>query len=63
VTDLAALRRRLHLTQAAFAQAYGLSRRTVQEWEAGRREPEGSARTLLLLIEREPETIARILAT
>jgi putative transcriptional regulator len=60
--DIRALRRRLGLTQAAFAARYHLSPRVVANWESGRATPSGSSTTLLTLIERAPDDIARILA-
>jgi len=56
------IRRRLRLTQAAFAERYGFSLSAVRHWEQGRRYPEGAARTLLTIIDREPEAIERALA-
>ena len=60
--DVRALRERLGLSQEAFAQRFQLSLRTVQDWEQQRRVPEGPARVLLRVIEREPEAAARALA-
>jgi putative transcriptional regulator len=60
--DVRALRERLGLSQQAFAQRFHLALRTVQEWEQGRRIPEGPARTLLLVIDRDPEGVERALA-
>jgi putative transcriptional regulator len=60
--DVRALRRRLGLTQAAFAARFGFSQGAVRNWEQGRRRPEGAARTFLKVIEREPEAVARALA-
>jgi putative transcriptional regulator len=60
--EIRALRRRLGLTQAAFAARYHLSPRVVANWEGGRDGPSGSAATLLTLIERAPDEVARILA-
>jgi putative transcriptional regulator len=59
--DVQRIRRRLGLSQAAFARRYGFRTRTVQEWEQRRRRPEGPARILLRVIEREPEAIERAL--
>lgn len=56
--DVAALREKLDLTQAQFAQVFGFSPRTVQNWEQGRRLPDRSAQILLGLIEAHPETVA-----
>jgi len=57
------IRRRLGLTQASFAQRYGFSISAVRHWEQGRRHPEGAARTLLTIIDKEPEAIERALST
>ena len=56
------MRRKLRMSQAKFAASFGLSLRTVQEWEQGRARPEGPARVLLTLIEREPQLVRRALA-
>lgn len=45
------------LSQAAFAKLLGVSVRTLQEWEQGRREPSGAARNLLLIALRTPHAI------
>ena len=60
--DVRALRDRLGLSQEAFAGRFGLALRTVQEWEQRRRVPEGPARTLLRVIERDPAAVERALA-
>jgi putative transcriptional regulator len=59
--DIRALRRRLGLTRAAFAARYQLPERTLQNYEQGRDTPPAAALTLFRLIDRAPETIARIL--
>jgi putative transcriptional regulator len=56
------VRERLGLSQEAFAQRFGLSLRTIQEWEQHRREPDGPARVLLQVIANEPEAVERALA-
>lgn len=61
--DVKALRKRLGLTQAAFAQRYGFEVSSIRNWEQGRRQPEGPARTLLMVIDREPEAVWRALAS
>ncbi|MBM3504768.1 MAG: helix-turn-helix domain-containing protein [Alphaproteobacteria bacterium] len=63
VSDSAAIRARLRMSQAAFAALFGLSVRTIQEWEQGRRRPDGPARALLRVIEREPAAVRRALAS
>ena len=60
--DVRLVRERLGLSQEAFAERFHLSLRTVQEWEQRRRVPEGPARVLLRVIEREPEAAVRALA-
>ncbi len=60
--DVKAIRQRLGLTQMAFARRYGLSLGSVRNWEQGCRQPEGPARILLRVIEREPEAVQRALA-
>jgi putative transcriptional regulator len=60
--EVRAIRRRSGLSQSAFAAAYGLNLRTLQDWEQGRAEPDGPARAYLLVIDREPRAVARALA-
>ena len=57
--DPGALRKRLRMSQTAFAHVFGVSVRTVQEWEQHRRKPAGAARALLQVIDREPEAVRR----
>ena len=61
VPDVRRLRAKLGLSQAAFAQRFGLRTRTVQEWEQGRAAPDQPARVLLRVIEVAPDTVARAL--
>lgn len=61
VPDVRAIRRRLRLSQAAFAERFGLSVRTVQEWEQGKAVPDRPARILLRVIAHEPEAVDRAL--
>jgi len=58
---VAALRKRLGLSQARFAATFGFSPKTVRNWEQGLRHPDGPARILLQVIEREPEAVMRAL--
>jgi putative transcriptional regulator len=60
--DVRALRERLGLSQEAFAERFHLSLRTIQDWEQRRRVPEGPARVLLQVIERDPQAVERALA-
>ena len=59
--DIAATRRRLGLSQTEFAAWFGISPGTLRNWEQGRRVPEGPARVLLRVIERDPEAVRRAL--
>lgn len=49
------IRTRLKLSQSAFAGLMGVSLRTVQDWEQGRRKPSGPAVALLQIVEQRPE--------
>jgi putative transcriptional regulator len=55
--DVAALRARFGLSQAKFAALLGISVRTLQGWEQGRRSPEGPARVLLRVAARRPKAV------
>ena len=50
------------LTQGQFADLLGVSRRTLEQWEQGRREPSGAAKTLIRVAERHPEVLRDIAA-
>jgi putative transcriptional regulator len=59
--DVKALRERTGLTQAEFSTMIGVSIRTLQNWEQGRREPEGPAKALLRVVEKEPRAVLNAL--
>ena len=59
--DVKAIRERISLSQAEFAKLFGLSKRTLEHWEHGRRVPSGPARAFLTVIAREPEAVRRAL--
>jgi putative transcriptional regulator len=48
------------LGQASFAGLLGVSRRTLEGWEQGRRQPNGAARALLLIIQSDPDAYRRV---
>ena len=50
------------LSQSQFAELLGVSARTLQDWEQGRREPSGAAKTLLKVAERYPEILREVAA-
>lgn len=49
------IRSKLKLSQVTFADLMGVSLRTVQEWEQGRRQPSGPAKALLRIADQKPE--------
>jgi putative transcriptional regulator len=53
-------RSRVGLSQQEFAQLLGVSARTLQDWEQGRREPTGAARTLLRVAVSHPEVLLEL---
>ncbi len=57
--NVPALREKLGLSQHQFANAFGVSLGTVRNWEQGRTEPDGPARVLLNVIEKEPAAVLR----
>lgn len=54
------IRSRLNLSQTAFAGLLGVSIRTLQDWEQGRREPQGPAIALLRIAEQHPEVFTQL---
>ena len=48
------------MSQSQFARAAGVSVRTLQEWEQGRKRPSGAAQSLLKLVSRHPELLAEL---
>jgi putative transcriptional regulator len=56
------LRQRLGMTQMQFAEAFHLPVPTLRDWEQRRSTPDAPARALLLAIERDPDTMRRLLA-
>jgi putative transcriptional regulator len=50
------------LTQAQFAALLGVSKRTLEQWEQGRREPRRAAKTLIRVAELHPEVLRKIAA-
>lgn len=60
--DVAAIRAKTGLSQAAFAKSIGVAVGTLQGWEQGRRRPDGPARVLLALIDKKPRIVQDELA-
>ena len=55
------IRSKLKLSQSAFAGLMGVSLRTIQDWEQGRRKPSGPAIALLRIAEQKPEVFMQLL--
>ena len=60
VPDVASIRAKTGLSQARFAVLLGVSVRTLQDWEQGRRAPSGAARTLLMVADRNPDALLEV---
>ncbi len=60
IPDVAEIRKKTGLSQARFAQLLGVSVRTLQDWEQGRRSPSGAARTLLMIADKNPNAILEV---
>jgi putative transcriptional regulator len=54
------IRKKLKLSQSAFAGLMGVSLRTVQDWEQGRRKPSGPAVALLRIAEQKPKVFTEL---
>jgi putative transcriptional regulator len=59
--DVARIRRKLRMSQEAFALRYGFSVKNIRNWEQGTRQPEGSARAYLTVIDRAPKMVEKAL--
>jgi putative transcriptional regulator len=60
IPDITSIREKTGLSQARFAQLLGVSVRTLQDWEQGRRAPSGAARTLLIVAEKNPRALLEV---
>jgi len=59
--DIKRIRKRLHVSQSQFSMLIGVSKSTLQNWEQGRREPEGPAKALLRVVDKKPEAVLEAL--
>lgn len=55
--DVRSIREHIGLSQSVFAGLLGISKRTLQDWEQGRRSPTGPARALLRIVYKHPEVL------
>lgn len=60
VPPIVATRQKIGVSQARFAELLGVSVRTLQEWEQGRRKPSGAAQSLLILADRKPDVLREV---
>ena len=60
VPNVGAIREKTGLSQARFAQLLGVSVRTLQDWEQGRRAPSGAAKTLLMVADKNPHALLEV---
>ncbi len=59
--DVKAIRAKLNLSQEEFSRRYAVSKRSLQEWEQGRRRPDGAVRAYLTVIQRNPKAVEEAL--
>lgn len=62
VNEVVQARQGTGMSQAEFASALHISKRTLQEWEQGRRSPSGAAQALVRIASRYPEILREALA-
>jgi putative transcriptional regulator len=59
--DVKSIRAKLGLSQSEFAERYGFSPRSLQDWEQDRRKPESAVRAYLLVIDSAPDLVEKAL--
>jgi putative transcriptional regulator len=62
-TTVSEVRKKTGLTQSEFAALLGVSVRTLQGWEQGRKQPSGAARTLLAIARTNPKALLEVAET
>lgn len=60
VPSVTSIREKTGLSQVRFAQLLGVSVRTLQDWEQGRRAPSGAAKTLLMIADKNPRALLEV---
>lgn len=61
--EIKATRERIGVSQTSFAAMLNVSPRTLQEWEQGRRQPTGPARSLLVIAAQKPEVMHEVFSS
>lgn len=59
--DIAAMRKKLGLSQAAFAKKFGFNVARIRDWEQGRSMPDGAMRAYLKVIQKNPKAVIEAL--
>ena len=59
--DVREIRTKLHLSQEKFAMFFGVSKRTIQEWEQHRKQPNAASRNFLRVVEYAPNIVQEAL--
>ncbi|WP_084756427.1 type II toxin-antitoxin system MqsA family antitoxin [Candidatus Paracaedibacter symbiosus] len=59
--DVTSIRKKFDLSQSEFSKMFGSSLRILQQWEQGRRRPQGAARVLLKVIDYAPDVVGKAL--
>src|ERR1017187_106881 len=60
--DVRAIRTKLKMSQNAFAARFGILPSTLRDWEQNRRHPDGAARVLLMVIDKEPDAVCGLVS-
>jgi DNA-binding transcriptional regulator YiaG len=61
--DVRRIRTKTRMSQAAFARAFCINPRTLQDWEQGRRKPDATTRAYLAVIAQNREAVLDALAS
>jgi putative transcriptional regulator len=59
--DVQSIRKSLGMSQSIFASKFGIAPGTLRDWEQRRKQPDGPARVLLMVIKHEPDAVNRAL--
>ena len=59
--DIPKIRSKTGLSQSQFTASIGVTRSSLQNWEQGKRKPQGAARVLLALLDRDPKIVRKML--